>query len=803
MQSTQDWRGLYTNLEQQGHVPNATDAVIDSNNAVFRSMCVDLGDLKSKISDSDFNPTHVTVFADVLTIPDGASWVLASSALVIIARRVECAGSSKVMLDYRQSDTASLVFFADEVAGNINVLAVTPGSATPASFTIDSSFKSIGIQIHLVSGTAQSTPLSRAQGFPLSPTASFTTALSNSFIFGSLLYDSDSALALSVFNWVKNWSAESLDLIGIYLRSSSLAALLTSQLNAKANGAAFVPYLSSTIYTKLAQSYSDQARQYEANYINLSTQKVLTDEGIQFAKALRDNAQSNSAYIAALKVQAEGNYNNAIAALNAATYNFKSQQTASEMVAIDFRDVGLPEYEREQIIKAIFDLGTALVTFTVAIGAMLVGQEEAAPAAAAGAVQGAEAVAAAAKTASTIAKLAKDLADAMKTIKKLVEAAKSVYEFASAVVTASSQIQNAGSFVAKMQALDFNSDGVDLTASDQWEIFRLKAEAVLESPVEKGIGYASEYRQSLQILAIYGQSVTSAQVAAVEAGQRYAQVLLQVELAQQQQDRLNALVGSLQAGEQPIAEMMQAFYMRYLDVKSSMYAALQGYRSSYFYWALAPSSVNPAIVDPVTDLSSGLQDLTAIALDQSTALSRFDPPPVAMTDKSYTVTEPNVLSGIRTGKSATWALPADDAAFLGLDRVRLGTVRVWLEGVRTAKPLQKISVRISTSGSYRDRLDGTPFQFTSRPLTRPFEYHVEPAASHQPSPAWKFANGDFGFIEIDGRVDDEVRYAYFQPTPFSTWTITVDPANNPGIDLSQVTGITMQFQGSAVGSSVQ
>ena len=801
--SAEDWQSFYTNLEQQGHVPNATDAVIDANNAVFRAMHLDLGDLKAKISASGFKPTHVTVIADVLTIPDASSWVLASAALVVIARSVECAGSCKIMLDFRQSQTASFVFFADEVAGNIDVLAVVPGSATPSSFAIDSSFALAGTQIHFANGAAQKVPLTRAQGMPLSPTSTFTSALNNSFIFGSLLYDSNPSLALNIFMWVKNWSAQSADLLGIYLRSSSLAALLTSQINAQSNGSAFVPYLASNIYTQLAQSYSDQAKQYEANYINLSTQNVLTAEGIQLAKALRDNAQSNSAYVNALKVQAEGNYNNAIAALNSAISNLRSQQTASDMVAIDFRDVGLPAYEREQIVKAIFDLSTALITFGIAIGAMLVGQEEAAPAAAASAAKGAEAVAAAAKTASSIAKLAKELADTMKAIKKIVEAAKSVYTFAAAVVTASSQIQNAGSFVAKMQSLDFNADGTDLTASDQWDIFRLKAEAVLQSPIDKNIQYAADYLQSLQILAIYGQSLTAAQVAAIQAGQQYAQVLLQVQLAKQQQDRLNAYVDALQTGQKPITDMMQTFYMRYLDAKSSMYAALQGYRASYFYWALAPSSVNPSIVDPVTDLSSGLQNLTSITLDQSNALSRFDPPPVAMTGKLYSITDSSVLAALRTNKAATWALPSTDADFLGLDRVRLTTVRVWLDGIRTAKPMQKISIRITTSGSYRDRLDGTPFQFTTRPLTRPFEYHVEPAASHQPSPDWKFDDGDFGFIEIDGRVDDEVKYAYFQPTPFSTWTITLDPANNPGIDLSQVSKITMQFQGSAVGASVR
>ena len=48
-----------------------------------------------------------------------------------------------------------------------------------------------------------------------------------------------------------------------------------------------------------------------------------------------------------------------------------------------------------------------------------------------------------------------------------------------------------------------------------------------------------------------------------------------------------------------------------------------------------------------------------------------------------------------------------------------------------------------------------------------------------------FANGTYGKIGMDGAVDKEVAYAYFEPTPFSEWHIKVADAGS-GLDLSGV-----------------
>ena len=104
-------------------------------------------------------------------------------------------------------------------------------------------------------------------------------------------------------------------------------------------------------------------------------------------------------------------------------------------------------------------------------------------------------------------------------------------------------------------------------------------------------------------------------------------------------------------------------------------------------------------------------------------------------------------------------------------RARLTRLRIWLEGARLPDG-GTVDVRMATQGNYLDRFGGTSYQFTSKPLVRDFQYRVT-RADDDGSADWSFPNGTYGYIEVDGVVDDEVSYAYFQPTPFAEWHVKV------------------------------
>lgn len=787
--SSVDWKQLYESLALQGDVPYASSQAIDSSHAVFQAMYLDLNEIKATLSASGFDPPLVAIYADVLNVPANGTWLLQDSALFVVARRIQTDGRALVNLDYRHGHSASLVVFTTEIDGRLDAVAITSGTEA-TTFPIVPG-PGGGAQLSWSDGPA-ATSLGFAQGIAVAPTQVFQQSLITEFIFASLLYDQQPVIALAQLSWLKDWTGSSPALLEVFLRSCSLLALLSAQVNAQQNGAAFVPYLTQAVYTTQASAFVDQAGQYESTYRTLSTQKAVDDQFIALAKTLLANQTSQSDYVTKLLAQAKLNYDHATDAVAVAQKNFNSAQMTAQLTQIQFEQIGVPDWKREKIIEAVISLATALITFGVGIAGMLVGDEAAGAASAKAAVSGAEAVAKAAEAGSEIAKSATQAAKVMKQLKDIVEALQKVYEFIQKLVEAAQNIEQAQEYADAMKQISLDTGGADLSATYAWQIYQQNADATLAGPVKEGIGYADDLKLAIDNVAVYGQALAAAQHAAILAGQQYAQVRLQQALAQQQQQQLEQYVRSLQTGEQPLVAMMQQFYQRYIDAKSSLYAAIQGYRASYFYWALEPSMIHAKIVEGVDTLDTGLSDLTRTTLDKTAALQHFTPPPQVLARKPLVIDDPAVIDQLRKTGTAKWAVTLDSAAFAGLDRVRLTLVRAWLEGATPAD--HEVALTLATSGSYRDRLAGTAYQFTSAPLSRTFEYSV--SAHDEGNADWKFDDGSFGYVDVDGAVDHEVSYAYFEPTPFAEWQLTVK--SQPHVDLSRVTKITLIFAGSVI-----
>jgi len=816
-----DLQKLFAILKNEGKVPDTPKPNISKTQAVFMDMYLDLGEIMTTILKTNNQPTVVFVYADTLYIQNSVS--VGNVGVMVYARQVIVGNSADILLDYSTTNKGGgFALVSDKVIGTLQVIARISDNDN-VKFSITKPMTSDGIAITWGNGKPISENIKK--GVANNPQEQL--ALNNSFIYGSLLCDTNPSptivnaaesagittmnLALDIMTWIKYLSAESADLLGLYLRSSSLVVLLSSQISAKENGAVFVPYLTSTIYTELAQSFVKEATDYETNYLALERTKALEDNDIEAANNMLKQAQINSAYIKGQEKQAQTNYTNAVKAVEAAQNNFLVQKLNVNDIGSGFTEIGIPDYELEVTFTAIGKLFRAIVTFGGAIALMAVGQEEAAPAAAAEAVEGVEAVetiAEAAENASQFAQLAKELGDVMKSLKSLIDGLQKLYTFTQAVIETAGTISSVTSMADKMKNMDINTNSTDLSDTGQWEIFRLKIEQALQFPIDAKIKYAKAYKESMDILAVYGQSLASAQLAAIRTGQEYLKIQLQQHFAEQQQNQLETFVKNLKKKENAPTAMMQQFYMRYLDVKSSLFSELENYRASYFYWALIPSIVHPTIMDKVSGINSGLSDMSKITFDKAEALKLFSHQfqdffpnvnydvvvPEFAVSTDVTVITPNktkivdgVIKKLRANRTATWTLPIDSSIFLGDDRVRLNTIRVWLQGVIPEEE-QMISVDITTSGNYRDTLKGKHYQFTGHPIFRRFQYFVN---STKYKSDFLFDDGKYGHIHEDGRLDDEISYAYFKPTPFTDWTITL----NPSLDLKNLSKITMQFGG--------
>lgn len=773
-----DCKSLYDDIQQTAHIPGIARETTSPTQVVIRDMYINLGDVYNNFQTQGVKPKVVFVYADAVLIP--ANVVLDGTGLIIAARRVEVEGNRRVLLDYRKSLVARLIVYTNELVGSLDAVAVTSlnPQEPPTVFPVGP-VDSKGVLIAYRQEKPTKTPLDRLeQGVSLAIGEDFYISLVSIFQFATLLFDTNPQLADSMLSWIKGSTAESLELTEMNLQSSSLLVML----KASYGKATFVPSLDQQLYKDLAKAFVDAAQAYERNYERFSDKNEAIESRKEAAKLMLAERLDKTGFVNKLIEQTLSDLQKAENAVNTAKNRLESQNNKVNLAKISF-ELGLKQWEYEQTLKAVFQGIGAVLSFAAAIPALFAGQPQIA----------ATAVASVPAKFTEIAKVMEMLAKITSALQNIVTASQQIKE-------ASNNLSQAGSVAQLMNQIG-EIGNEDLSGSLYWDEFELETAKLLKIAIDNNVGGAQEYKLQLDILALYGKSLATNQLAVVRITQELVRLNLQREVSEKQQQRLSDYVNSLSASQPPNADMIQMFYQRYLDVKRSLFIALKNYSWAYKYWALRDSSFKLSILKNVPDLKN---DLAKIQQDYTEALESFDPPPQELSSITYRISAPEVLESLRQTKEATWPITLDNGNFSSFHRVRLSTIRVWIEGVRLGG--KSIFINITNSGNYRDHLKGQNYQFTAAPLTRGFQYRANLKKEENlikevgGNPNWLFNNGESGYVELDGKVVNKLDYAYFEPTPFSDWKISLTSKKNEGIDLSGVTQIVMEFAGSVISS---
>ncbi len=768
-----DWNGIYSGVQTKANVPSTTETTRDGSRLVVRDLLVSLDTVIDAVEKAATPPLFVYVFADVVTLSATRNWALPPLALFIVARRVVATSGTFLQLDYRTNTEATFVLYANEIEGPLSVHAVT--AASPSSpFLFDlTQFDSLGVQIRSLDGLVDQIPLPVLPDELLNTGDPLWMSLSTNFQFASMLVDPHPPVARAMLAWIQAASAPSAALNDFCLQS----AALQTQLTVSSSGVNFVPYLSPTVYRDTATAFGKAAKDYETEYQYFSAQASTKEQWIASARNMQQYFALTDDFNRELIAQAEANLKGASDAVDAAKLRFKLTQLTIAPLQAKFQ-AGIEIWKSDQVLKAVFDILSAVVTFGAAIGAMAVGDEAAAGTAAKSAAGAGKAAADAAKAGGEAARVAgtmSQLADAMKALQKIGKALMATITLVQKIVAAASSLQPGG--VDKpVPSID------DISAQAEWDVFRLRVDDMMQFPVDKGIEGARPYRMALDELSIYGKALAATQSSYIRTAQELARLRLQSRVSSGMTKTIADSIARMQAGEKPDRLMMHLLYVRGLNMKRWLFIALRNYTWSYRYWALRKSAVTPSILAPASKL---IDDMATMQRDYSDALESFQPPPQEFGAQEggvvVEISDPSVLNALRTRGEAQIAVDASLPQFAAYDRVRVSRVRVWLDGARGPTYIE-----IRTNGVYRDRLGTSAYTFTAAPLQRFFQYHGAP--------------GDVSGIDGDGVVADENRFAYFQPTPFTEWHLRIPPSLNPSLDLSGLSKIAMTFTGSAIGS---
>lgn len=122
-----------------------------------------------------------------------------------------------------------------------------------------------------------------------------------------------------------------------------------------------------------------------------------------------------------------------------------------------------------------------------------------------------------------------------------------------------------------------------------------------------------------------------------------------------------------------------------------------------------------------------------------------------------------------------------DNPFAAMADVRVGIARAWIDGAKTSDG--ELTVQLTHTGSEAiANQSGDVFNFTHDPVTKDFKYRT--------------ANAE---VLEDGTFSIQQHSTpYAALGPFTTWHVVVDKNANADLDLSEVTGIRLEFHGTSL-----
>ncbi|MER3433720.1 MAG: hypothetical protein C4288_09855 [Leptolyngbya sp. ERB_1_1] len=776
-----DWKTKFSTIQKAANVPDTAQRVYQGKQWIVQDLFVDLSEVDAQlIAQQHTLPESVEIYADVVRIPANYVGLFNGVSVIIAARRIEMLGVADLILDYRQSDRASLTLYAQEIAGKINITSLIDDAQPKATFELNSfAAGAIGFEVTYDRAILYDRFLQAVDPAMLLEGSDFTLLLGAVFQYATLLLETDVQTAIAQLSWLKTATAGVETQADLFLQSSALLATLQA-----AGNTTFVPVLSRDLYEKQSTKFISAAAAYEQQYQRFSDKVQAIQDRKQAAQLMLDYYKDTTDFESKLIEQCQNNLESAKESTDAASAKLHSQQNIVEQAQVTFQS-GLKQWKYDQQLKASVEIISGIVELGAGIALMFVGDE----AAIAGAVT------ALAKIGTKGAQLAEIIEKIAKLTQKMLE----IYSVAQKIAEASASIAESQHLTEQMQEINqanlSSADGEDLSATVFWQKLQLEAKNALQVAIDNHIPGASEYQLQLDILVVYGQALAANQQSVIQLSQELVRLTLQQQVSSKQQQRLTDYVSQISASIPPTVEMMQLFYQRYLNIKRSLFISLYNYNRAYRYWALRTSRFQPSIVQSVAEQKAYLAN---IQQDYAAALERFSPRvPQTLQGAMKVITDASILAALQSDRTASWAINLDDQGFRGVDRVRVDTIRVWLQGAKSAKN-HPCYIVITNTGHYLDRYQSTSYSFSSMPIEREFKYMIPTDWKQWRESGW---NGRADkYVEIEGKVADEFRYAYFEPTVFSSWTIELPQSENPDLDLSELSAIVIEFGGNVIAS---
>ena len=817
-----DWEKFYGKAQiAKWRLPAVSEENLDGG--IFRDLFLNWSKLPKKTSSGDDISTWF-LCCDVLYIDKD---IVIEPTVLVFARRIEIADEASLIFDRTEGNTQDIIIFAQEVVdkatGQSTALKVTTIGDNEVenthSFDPDASTKGASgfFWANKANNPEKMMPdeLESAYFYEGEP---LRMALVTIFQVATLLSTENLELSMSQFRWIWSLTEGSIETRYLAAEANSMAMTLLS-IKSAGKDALLVPYLDLSIYADKAKNFMDLLRDRQTQWENF--QSRLVEDG-HWADAARDaiaTQQEQRNLADKLVIQAENTHQQVINARVIAVGNVIAENELLEKRKIDF-DRGIKEWEKKQTIKEVINLVKGVVQITAQIGAMAAGVPPMPIPSAGKTANGfrhsatnvvSSAMSFAEKTVEKEKQVLRsdqseqlNLEQTQKQRKKGESGAKDGLELAgqgaqliyNAVMKISgiaqraeqmeyqsSQILDSVNHTTSQAFSSYELQGLDVVTGgeQEWDLLLNAIEETFETISElKDVGGGTAYRQEIRRLVIYGKALSQTRLAVSKANAQLAEMKwrrIAAENSIKIAERRLKQLGEQIARDQTFAQLV---FGRILDAKRSVYLAMEAYQRAFQYSAqvdeaLAPTL--PSIADSVDKFGLTVANISGRDLH----LNALGQPPQTMEKTIVCINSEELLNQLKSNKFVTWELSPDDMAFNGFRRVRFNRVRVFVEGLTSSS---QIKVQILTSGVYTDKIpNNRTRRFVSAVTRRNFVY-----------------KGDDGTIVFDGDIARRYENDFFVPTPFTIWTLTIGRQDDQDIDLSSISGLTIEFHGEATSS---
>ncbi|KAI5892077.1 uncharacterized protein SCHCODRAFT_02625241 [Schizophyllum commune H4-8] len=769
-------------------------------NLLIRDVLVELGTVKLDESDFTF------IYSDVLALSPSPGptlrLTLPKLACVSVYARV-VTSDQPITLELSPSDPteeALVVLYATYVDQPVSVSVAGQEAQT---LNLGALSGNVGVAISTTNGQITVTYMQRYSVPDLYTDGELHKLLSTQLRIASTLFWTQPSVASALAWHVVNATA--------YPSESTLLNVQASALQQQINvgrlcgpGVSYAPVLKLEYYKNTLATVLDAGSDFEAQYDRFTDNETSVDDQLKIWDSMLEQAQNTITMQQTLANDAKLKWTASQQILLAAQTDLRHHQDTLEQKAEVFRR-GIEKWKEEQIMKAVFNIFKAIVTFGVAIGAMCIGDPEPAAEASVNAAGAIKDVEEAAEAASAVTKIISS--DTLKQLDEIVEKLgdllSSTIENVEAIIAAEGEGE--GSLSPFPASPEGNEDLTALAGIAAWDKWTLDIEEQMKFPVDQNIDGASAYLLELRKHAIDGKLTTQSSAQTIKAGQEYVQVQLALQLAQSDLARLQELRDSFQGEKEQLEAARLHFYDRLDAMRTSVLIELRNLVWAFKFCTLTDSQVT---LDPLNTMAEYKADLSLLVQEVERWQEGFasDKAPIHfqrdINDPSFKNIAPDVLASLQKDHAATFALAPDigtkstsspyiSGPFTGGSGFRVFGMRAYVNGV-VPKPealLKKtntalIWVKIRTSGVYQDiREDGQVFGFTSMVQERQFKYRID--AQGTPLP-------DEDGIEVDSIIASG---DHMDPPPFTQWSVAVQEPEK--LDWTALSGLTLEWKGEA------